>query len=89
MNVSQNVYMSHEQLPGDKSDIRMANPRICQTDFAGFMAGTRSTNTLFHRYFPKKRINTKIKNTVRKETNRNRPGAASIPCEFSNVSVRE
>ena len=83
------VYIQvHE--PGIKRDIRIANPRICQTDLAGFTAGTRTTSILFHKYWPKNNINNKMINTVINEINAAIPGDALLSLEPPrNVSVRE
>ena len=80
------------QHPGDIKEINTAKPRICQTDFAGFIAGTSTTNTLFHKYFPKNNSRVKIKNTVKNDTIARRPEEAetdSIRPLPSNVSVCE
>ena len=81
--------MPHVQDPGESKEINTANPRICQTDFAGLIAGTRVTRMLFHKYFPKKRRTKKIKNTVKNETIARRPGEASTRPFPSKVSVWE
>ena len=79
----------HEQDPGVINEISKANPRICQTDFAGRTAGTSVTRTLFQRYFPKKSRAPKISATVKKETSAIRPGDTSDRPLPSNVSVCE
>ena len=88
-NLWQHPYAPHVHDPGDSRDSRIANPRICQTDLAGLIAGISVTRTLFQRYLPKNNKIKKIMVTVKNETSARCPGAASIRPFPSNVSVCE
>ena len=79
-------YIEHPQ-PGAMSEIRIARPRIWNTDLAGFTAGTSSWRTLFQRNLPIKRTRAAKMPTVMSETTAARTGERPIPLSLSNDSI--